>query len=430
MPDAHARLPDRADVVVIGGGITGCATAYYLARERVSVVLLERGEIAGAQSSRAWGFIRQQGRHPAEVPYAAQASRIWEGLSGELQADLEFVRGGILVPAQSEEDEERMRHGARIAAEHGLSSRLVGRPELSRLIPQLEGDYRAALYTAEDAHGEPRKATEAFAQAAERHGAQLFAGVAVRGFRTSAGRVSAVLTPDGEIQTDRVVCAAGLGTASLVRQLGWSSLPIHGMRISVAETEPVRPFTRMAVWAPQVAFRPTGRDTFYVGSGYRGKVADIDLTLDAVRHARYFLPRLKDHLHDVKLRVGGAMLRSLLPGDGAAYGREPEPNRSIVRYNMEQFLRCFPHLAGLGVKRSWAGIVDITPDMLPVIGPVPGRENVVVAAGFSGHGFALGPASGKVLSALATDRPAPFDLAPFRLTRFAEGDFAASPEAL
>ena len=251
----ETTLPMRADVVIVGGGITGCAAAYYLACRNVSVIVLERGEIAGAQSSRAWGFIRQQGRHPAEVPYAAKASQIWEGLSRELQADLEFVRGGILAPALTEEDEERMRDGARVAAENGLSTKLLSRREIAALLPEMRRDWRAGLFTADDAHGEPRKATEAFAAAAERRGARFFPGTGISGFQRSNGAVTAVVTPRGEVRAGIVICAAGLGATALMRQLGLS-LPIHGMRISVAETAPAPAFTKIAVWAPQVAFRP------------------------------------------------------------------------------------------------------------------------------------------------------------------------------
>ena len=421
-------LPNRAEVVVIGGGITGCAAAYYLARNGGHVVVLDRGEIAGAQSSRAWGFVRQQGRHPAEVPYAAQASRIWEGLSGELQADLEFVRGGILAPAETPEDEARMQDGARIAAENGLSTRLLSRREMEAVVPELRGSWRAGLYTAEDAHAEPRKATEAFAAAAERRGARLFPNTGVSGFLLQNGSIGSVVTTRGEIKADVVVCAAGLGTSALLRKLG-TSLPIHAMRVSVAETEATAAFTKVAVWAPRVAFRPTQRNTFYIGSGYRGKVADVDLTIDAVRHARLFLPQLRNNRANLNLHLGSAMWRSLWQQDPAGAGPQPAPNPEIIRYNLEQFFACFPHLAGLEVRRRWAGEIDVTPDMLPIIGPAPRVANMIVAAGFSGHGFALGPASGKLLAALVKGDAPGMDLRPFRPTRFAENDFNPDPNA-
>src|SRR5438105_754612 len=115
----------RSDVLVIGAGIVGCATAYQLARRGLSVRVLERGDIAGEQSSRAWGFVRQQGRHPAEVPLAAAAIAMWPTLARELGADVEFVRGGILMPAESEADEARLTAAARIARENGVASRIV-----------------------------------------------------------------------------------------------------------------------------------------------------------------------------------------------------------------------------------------------------------------------------------------------------------------
>jgi glycine/D-amino acid oxidase-like deaminating enzyme len=93
----------RADVVVVGGGIAGCATAFYLARRGVRVTLLERGEIAGEQSGRNWGFVRQQGRDPFEVPLMMESNRIWRGLEQELDADIEWIQGGNLALAATPE---------------------------------------------------------------------------------------------------------------------------------------------------------------------------------------------------------------------------------------------------------------------------------------------------------------------------------------
>lgn len=422
MTDGAPTLPAQADVVIIGGGIAGCAAAYYLAKQKLKVVLLERGIVAGEQSSRAWGFIRKQGRHSAEVPMAVEASRLWETLSDELGADLEFVRKGILGPASSELDEERARESVRIASEHGLSTRLLSAREMKTLLPEMQGNWRAGVYTPDDAHGEPVKATKAFARAARENGATIIENAGVTRIQLTNHLATAVHTARGAVRADVVVCAAGLGSTAILRDLGLA-LPIQGIRISVGETEPAPVFTQLAVWAPNVAFRPTSRGTFYVGSGYRSKAGDVDLTLDGVRFFREFLPQFRANPGAVNVRVGAELLRSFRRGVDPSPKAEPRVNDRIVDANFSQFLELFPHLKGLKLVRRWAGLIDTTPDMIPILGEMPGVSNLFVAAGYSGHGFALGPMTGKILSGLVTTGRAPLDIAAFRLTRFAEQDF-------
>ncbi|MDO9403792.1 MAG: FAD-binding oxidoreductase [Polaromonas sp.] len=424
-----STLPPYADVVIIGGGITGCATAYYLSRLKLSVALLERGEVANEQSSRAWGFIRKQGRHPAEIPMAAEASRLWSTLSHELQADLEYVRKGILTPASSEADEEIAQQGARLAAGHGLSTRFVSAADIRTLLPQMQGQWRGGLYTPDDGHGEPVKTTRAFANAAVNNGARLFQNIGASRIEVSNQRVTAVDTRQGRIRTGAVLCAAGMGSGNILKQVGLS-LPIHGIRITVLETQPATPFTELAVWAPQVAFRPTRRGTFYVSSGYRAKTGDLDVTLDGIRHFGKFFHQLRSNPTALNIRVGMPLLRSLDTRIDDTAQAEPPANARIAAYNLRQFLAAFPHLGPLQPMRTWAGQIDATPDMIPVIDTVPGIPNFHVATGFSGHGFALGPVSGKLLSEQIATGAASLDLHAFRISRFAEGDMQLSPYAL
>jgi glycine/D-amino acid oxidase-like deaminating enzyme len=359
---------------------------------------------------------------------AVEASRMWETLSAELGADLEFTRKGILGPASSEQDEAHARESARVAAEHGLSTRLLSASEMKALIPEMQGTWRAGLYTEDDAHGEAVKTTKAFARAAVAAGATLLEQVGVTRIEVTNGSVTAVHTTRGVIRSDVVVCAAGLGSAALIRSLGLA-LPIHGIRISVAETEPVPAFTRLAVWAPDVSFRPTGRGTFYVSSGYRSKTGDVDLTLDGIRFARQFLPQLRANPGALNVRVGRAMLRSFNRRVDPTPSAEPKVNNQIVDANFLRFRELFPHLGGLKLTRRWAGEIDATPDMIPVLGEMPGVSNLFVAAGYSGHGFALGPITGKILSDLVATGHCALDIRPFRLTRFAEDDFQLAHHA-
>ena len=422
----------NTDVAIIGGGIVGCATAYNLARAGLAVTLIERGAIAGEQSSRAWGFVRQQGRHEAEIGLAALASEMWETLGRELQADLEFVRGGILVPAETDDDMARFEHSATLGARAGLSTRMLTPGELAAQMPELAGRWKGALYTAEDAHAEPRKTTEAFAHAAERLGARLLPNTVVTGIETTAGAATAVLTRTGAIKAGAVLCATGIGTSALLRPLG-IDLPIQPVRTAVCETEEIRHFTRTAVWGPDASFRPTQHGTFYIGTGYRHTGTSCDISLDTLRHIKAFWPTYRANRRLVQPRFGRESALQIARSLSAhRFDPLPEPlvDQALTARIKAAFTTMLPGLSNLGIRRAWAGRIDMTPDVIPIIGAAAEIRNLYVAAGFSGHGFALGPATGRLLAELIrTGRPS-LDLSPFRLSRFAEGAARYQPHAL
>ena len=424
---------DAADVVIIGGGIVGCATAYYLAKRGISVIVLERGGVASEQSSRAWGFVRQQGRHDSEVPMAAEASRVWPELGGELQADLEYVRRGILVIAETLGDIARIEDGARVAQRHGLDTRLLNADELRAMLPELNGPWRSAIYTEGDGHAEPRKVTEAFARAAGRRGAVFLSDTAALGIEITNGRVTGVDTRNRRIRAGAVLCAAGIGTPAILASVG-ISLPLQVIRTFVGETHETKPFSPMAGWSPYVSFRPTQRGTFYIGTGYRDTGTEYDVTPSSLRHMKYFLPTYRENWRYVRPRLGQEFLSDLVQTlrGGVAEKPPPEPgiNRGRIDFIERRFYELFPHLHGLGLKRTWAGRIDLTPDLLPIMDKFEKPGGLYIGAGFSGHGFALGPVTGRLLSELIAEGRPSLDIRAFRSSRFKEGDFAASPNAL
>src|SRR5712692_2101378 len=194
----------EADVVIIGGGIVGCAAAYYLARRGVRPLLLERGEVAGQQSGRNWGFVRQQGRDPLEVPLMVEANRMWRGLEAELGADLDWVQGGNLALAATEERMGLFEQWLGVARQFGLDTRLLRPRDLDSVVPGMQGSWAGGLYTPSDGHAEPTKATEAFARAAAARGAELQTRCAVQRITVRAGAVSGVVTERDEVRTGRV----------------------------------------------------------------------------------------------------------------------------------------------------------------------------------------------------------------------------------
>ena len=210
--DAHAEtaLPESADVVVIGGGIVGCSTAYFLVKRGISVLLCEKGRIAGEQSGRNWGWVRQQGRDPAEMPMVMDSLRLWRGLKQETGEDLGFHQDGSLYLARDQAELETDAKWLPTAEQFQLDSRIIDGRELGDLIDGADGRWAGALYTPSDGRGEPALAAPALARAAARLGAVVATNCAVRGLELAAGRVSGVVTERGRVKTSTVVCAAGV----------------------------------------------------------------------------------------------------------------------------------------------------------------------------------------------------------------------------
>jgi glycine/D-amino acid oxidase-like deaminating enzyme len=421
------RVERDADVVIVGGGIVGCATAYYLARRGVRAVVVERGDAAGEQSRKNWGFVRQQGRDPLELPLVMEANRIWCGLEAELGEDIEWVRGGNLALAADERRMAMLEHWLPVAREFGLDTRLLRAPELRAIVPGLAGDWAGGMHTPGDGHAEPAKATDALARAAIARGAVLHLGCAVQAVTTRDGAVTGVVTERGEIRTGWVVCAAGAWSARLARTLGLT-LPQRWVRGTVARTTPAPAVTACAVWAPGVAFRQRRDGSFNIAAG---GALDHDVTFDSARQLRFFLPNAWKNKAMFRFHVGRPLLRSLaaaLPGSRARRaplvwdrGIEPPPNPAKVARGLAELQRILPGLPPLAIARSWAGYIDATPDLVPVLGSVPALRGFVFATGFSGHGFAMGPIAGRLVSELIVDGKPSLDITGFRYARFAEG---------
>lgn len=421
------QLPRQAEVVVIGGGIAGVCTAYYLAKRGVPVVLCEKGRIAGEQSSRNWGWVRKQGRDPAELPAIIESLKIWQGLERELGSDLGWHQGGVTYLASSDKDVAYFKSWLEHARQHQLDSRLLSAAETDTHLG-LEGRaFKAALYTASDGRAEPDVAAPAIAAGAVRLGATLLTKCAVRTVETAGGRVTGVVTERGPIACRAVVCAAGVWTSYFSRNLG-IDLPQLKVRASVLRTKPAPLVTQSAVWSNEFAFRRRADGGYSIA---RSGATVFDIVPDAFRYFAPFLPAFRMSWKELHLRITGSFLEELRrpphwSGDGETLFErcrvlDPEPEAKILADALAAARRRFPQFAGLEVAKSWAGMIESTPDALPVIDRVPQPEGYYLLSGFSSHGFGMGPVAGLLMSELLMDGRARVDLGAFRFSRFSDG---------
>jgi glycine/D-amino acid oxidase-like deaminating enzyme len=419
-PAGPVGLPERCDVVVVGGGVLGLASAYELAGRNLSVVLVESGRAGGRQSGRNLGFVRQQGRAPAELPMMMAASKRWRDLGRELGSDVEWTMGGNLRLTNDPELAGRYEKWAADAAVLGLDSRVVTRAEVESILPGVGEQWLLGIFTASDGHADPVATCRAYAAAARARGVQVCEGVAVQEINLAGGAVTGVTTAVGEVEAGVVVLAAGSGSARLARGAG-AEIPRQLVRQTVILTEPVPPLTQAAAWTGELFIRQDVRGCLRLAGATRNEVV---LDPAGFRHAGRFLASYLANRSQLRVRADAAGLaRALLGPLQSATGDElsPGPRFDDVRFCLDRAQRYFPGLGAVRLRQAWAGEIDATPDALAVIDGGSGPSGLVIATGMSGHGFGLAPVVGTVVADIAEGAEPDFDLRPFRLARFHDG---------
>lgn len=416
------------DVIIVGGGIIGAGAAYELSRRGVGVTLLERDRVGAHQSGQNWGFVRQQGRSEAELPLMRAANQRWNRLTEELDAPIGWTRGGNLALADTAAGARQYLSWVPVGRRHGVDSRLIDVEEVRRIVPDLDLSFSAAIYAASDGHANPGAATRAYAEAARRYGARVLTGHTVRAMSRSGDRVTGVVTEAGELAAGTVVCAAGSASRGLLAPVG-VDMPQSVVRSTVAVSSPVPPITEATVWAPGLAFRqrPDGRLVFSTGGG-----GEVDITVETLRQSHLYLPALRKNLRRVRPRLGRATLADLRDRLRGVehHPATPRPTVSRVHASMRRLRTALPaHAPDLRVEAAWAGLIDSTPDALPVIDRTDTPDGLVIATGFSGHGFGLAPSIAEIVADLVTRTSPAFSTTPFHLNRFAERRFTA-PDAI
>jgi glycine/D-amino acid oxidase-like deaminating enzyme len=422
------ELPANTQVVVIGGGIIGACTALFLARKGVPVVLCEKGVIAGEQSSRNWGWCRTMARDPLELPLAQEALRLWTDMNSLAGAETGFRRSGIAYLCRTPKElEKRQAWLEAVGIPAGVDTRLITRDQAARVLPGLSGAWAGAMFTPSDGRAEPGMAGPAIAKAARMAGATLMTGCAVRGIETSGGRVSGVVTEKGRIACQAVVLAGGVWSRLFCRPMG-IRLPQLKILSAVMRTEPLPGGPETSTSGEGFGLRRR-LDGGYTLASWTGNVADI--VPDSFRFAWDFLPALMQRGGGIRLRLGRRFLREAFqqgrwPLDGrspfeAVRTLDPPVLHHILRQAQVHVVKAFPVFHTMRIAERWGGMIDVTPDGIPVISAVDGVPGFFMATGFSGHGFGIAPGAGRLMAELVMGETPVVDPRPFRYNRFTDG---------
>jgi glycine/D-amino acid oxidase-like deaminating enzyme len=424
-------LPPATGIVVIGGGIVGASAALFLARAGTRVVLCEKGEIGAEQSGRNWGWCRQTGRDPAELPLMAESMRLWRNKSALAGAETGFRTTGIMYIFDSTAEEEAHRSWLDRAELHQTGARLLDGAALARLWPGATKRFRGALYTPSDGGAEPALAAPAIADAARRCGAVILTNCAVRGVDITNGAVTAAVTERGIIRCEGALLAGGAWSRLFCGPIG-IDLPQLKVTGSVMRTAPLPGGPEISAAGPKFGYRRM-RDDGYIVSQASATISDI--VPDSFRLLPEFLPAWRAEWKRLRLRLGPRFLvewrtpRRWGLDERSPFETtrilDPRPSRSVLDEARRTIMEVLPVFREMRVISCWGGVIDVTPDALPIISAAPGIANLHLATGFSGHGFGIGPGAGRLAAELVLGLPTCVDPAPFAVTRFARAQRSA-----
>ncbi|MFC0218994.1 NAD(P)/FAD-dependent oxidoreductase [Pseudochelatococcus lubricantis] len=425
--DTPNRLPETADVVVIGGGIIGVCTAYYLARRGISVCVLEKGLVGAEQSSRNWGWCRQQNRDARELPMAVRSLALWDALAEDIGESVGFRRCGLLYLSNDEEELDRWARWRDFAVTHDVETFMLDSAAATARGSATGRTWKGGVFSPHDGIADTARAAPVIARGVMKLGGHVVQGCAARGLERTAGRVSGVITEKGVIRTSTVVLAGGAWASSFCLQHG-IDMPQATVRVPIVRLEPGGGALPPAMHTSTISLteRGDGGRTLAI-SGY----AAVDPTPQALHYARHFIPMFVKNRRVLSLGSlqgwrAGHESRRLWRMDAPTpmeHTRilDPKPDGRAVATILERARRLLPPLADVPVGSTWAGYVDSTPDGIPVMSAVDALPGFYVAAGFSGHGFGLGTGAGAFMAELVTGSRTSEDPMQFRLDRFAAG---------
>ena len=422
-------IPDACDVVVIGGGVIGVMTAWFLADRGLRVTLCEKGRIAGEQSSRNWGWVRQQGRDPAELPIMIEAMRIWKSLSQEFGERLGFRQEGALYLAKTKSEMAGFADWLPYAQMHGLDTMLLSKAQVAARVRGVADIWCGGLVTPSDGRAEPWVAVPMLAKGAVARGAVIVENCAVRTLDLSGGRIAGVVTEAGQIACNQVVLAGGAWSRLFAQRHG-VTFPQLSVLATVAATEPMPEVFAGNAADDDFAFRRRADGGYTIAPGAEH---DFFIGPNAFASSLTFLPTLRKDFKSTHFHAAAPA------GFPDAWGTKrrwsadevtpfeamrvlnPKPNMKTMGRVQDSFAKAFPSLGRPKLRKVWAGMIDAMPDIVPVIDHAAAIPGLVIATGMSGHGFGIGPGIGRVVADLVMGRDPGHDLTRFRLSRFTDG---------
>ena len=365
---------DRAEIVVIGSGVSGLSSAYFLAKAGKDIVVVEKGMVGGEASGRNGGMISERTDEPALIPLSTESVRLWATLEDELGYPIEFIHQGRIQVAVSEEEMSDLFAERDEALRHGISVELIDPSEIRDMIPGISDRTLGGLFFANGGHANPQRTVQAFAWAFQDLGGRLYQNTAVTGIKVDDDIVTAVETTAGDIAADVVVSAVGPQTA-LMADMAGVDVPVAPARVEMLATAPLEPLFDIALVGNGLYGRQAARGNLLFGGGAHEWI-NVDLTEEPAK-----------------------------------------PNTPLIRNIARRLAELLPAVAEVPVIRSWAGIVEQAPDYMPIIDiPDSPRNYIVVTA--SAHGFGISPATGKVVSDLVIHGKSTIDISGLNLNRF------------
>ncbi|MDP2738746.1 MAG: FAD-binding oxidoreductase [Pseudorhodobacter sp.] len=363
------------DIIVVGAGIVGLSTAWRARKAGARVLVLDKGPTAYEASSRATGYLSLRGETPEESPLAQVAEKLWDGLDEALGYPTEWTQKGRLWAAITPLEFSDLKVTYQSFQRTNIPFEFIDAATCRKLIPALTTDTLGGIWTPRAGHANPQRTSQAFAWAFQDLGGEVREYMPVTELLTEGGRIKGVRTPGGDIHAGSVVLCAAAHNAALLAPLGLD-FPVAPVRLEAFVTAPLPPLFEQAFIAHGLAIRQTRRGNIHVNGGPHEWCA---------------------------AQVANEMAK---------------PTTPLVRNIARRLIEVFPTLKSAQMLRSWAGIIDVTPDQITIVHPF-NTPSGLIACSSAGHGFGMSPALGVALSDLALHNRTDLPVASLSLARFA-----------
>jgi sarcosine oxidase, subunit beta len=377
-------LPDRAEIVIVGGGVIGLSIAYHLAKRGLTdVVVIERGYLAEGASGRNGGGVRQQWSTEINIRLMQESVELCRRFAVDLGVNVWFRQGGYLFLAREPQEITRLEKNIAIQNRCGVKTRMVSPEQARDIVPELDiTGVLGGAYNPTDGILFPWPFLWGYARQAAALGARIFTQTPVGGLEAVDGGYM-VRTPRGAVHARRVINATGAWSPQLAKLIG-VDVPTYPIRHEICSSEPLKPFLR-----PMVSELRSG---LYCSQSMRGEI------------------------------VGGVTL----PGHGSTYAMGS--TLEFLATYARRLVRLMPILGDIKILRQWAGPYDQSPDGNPVLGPAPGHPDFFLACGFVGHGFMMAPIVGKLYAEWLTGEQPHEIFSRYKLARFTDGSGGSDPK--